>query len=85
MNASSEVIRKSQDVVRFYRASESNVLIEKKLTFFTVVIMYSTITKRQYKIYRCRLCNSVFMSSTDALAHEEYEEEKFSRMKGVMV
>lgn len=73
----------SQHELRSYRAKDSNVLLEQRMSYMRIIVMYSDITKKQYKIYKCMLCGSIFLTSNDALAHEEYEEQKFAKVYGV--
>lgn len=61
--------------IRSYRAELSSVLHEQKLVNFLITIIYSDITKRQYKVYTCVRCGSKFLTLSDAESHVQAHVE----------
>ncbi len=62
--------------VESYFAKDAESIKERQLHHFKITVMYSKITHKPYKVYRCVVCNCVFLSANDALAHEELEQER---------
>ncbi len=61
-------------LVESYFAKDAESVKEQQLHHFKITVMYSKITQKSYKIYKCMVCNCVFISINDALAHEELEQ-----------
>ena len=62
--------------VESYFAKDSSAIKEQQLHHFKIIVLFSKITHKPYKVYRCVVCGCMFLSVEDALAHEELEQER---------
>ncbi|MGC9146117.1 MAG: hypothetical protein ACP5GS_08450 [Nitrososphaeria archaeon] len=61
-------------LVESYFAKDASSIKEQQLHHFKITVMFSKITHRPYKVYMCIVCGCIFLSLSDALAHEELEQ-----------